>query len=126
MNFVRKKQDYETKKDHSRSIHELKQYSKPNLDDGNRFFDDTKALYSNFTKQSLQNQEEGQRRGFTPKTPGRPPAFVPVTHQQSFGQRSYISLAYTPKRYATKPQTELVQKYKKLKEEEDKLRALKE
>jgi hypothetical protein len=35
-------------------------------------------------------------------------------------------LAYTPKRYATKPQPELVAKYKRLKEEEDRLRALKE
>ena len=56
----------------------------------------------------------------------KPPAFVPVSHDQSFGQRSYISLGYTPKRYATKPQTELVAKYKKLKEEEDRLRVLKE
>ena len=27
--------------------------SKPNLDDGNRFFDDTKALYTSFSKQTL-------------------------------------------------------------------------
>lgn len=37
-----------------------------------------------------------------------------------------MSLAYTPKRYSTKPATEIVVKYKKLKEDEDRLKALKE
>jgi hypothetical protein len=53
MQFVRKKEVYETKKDYGQSIQELKQYSKPNLDDGNRFFDDTTALYTSFSKQTL-------------------------------------------------------------------------
>lgn len=34
------KVSYQTKKDHGTSLRELKEYSKPNLDDGNRFFDD--------------------------------------------------------------------------------------
>jgi hypothetical protein len=40
MEFVKSKRSYEAKKDHGQSLQELKGFSKPNLDDGNRFFDD--------------------------------------------------------------------------------------
>ena len=53
MQFVQKKESYETKKDYGKSIAELKQHSKPNLDDGNRFFDDNAAIYANFSKSPL-------------------------------------------------------------------------
>lgn len=51
MEFVKQKQSYEVKKDHGQSLGELKAYSKPNLDDGNRFFDDNTELYKSFTQQ---------------------------------------------------------------------------
>ena len=48
MNFVKSKIGFEGKKDYGQSLQELKAYNKPNLDDGNRFFDDVQNLYENF------------------------------------------------------------------------------
>jgi len=37
-NFVKSKKSYQVKKDHATSINDLKTFTKPNLDDGNRFY----------------------------------------------------------------------------------------
>ena len=42
MSFVKSKVNFESKKDFSTSIGEIKTFSRPNLDEGNRFFEDTR------------------------------------------------------------------------------------
>lgn len=79
MNFVKKKQSYQAQKDHGMSLTQLKEHSKPNLDDGNRFFEDNKELYASFSQSALL-KEDGKKSGFRPKSSNKPPAFVPVTH----------------------------------------------
>ena len=46
-----------------------------------------------------------------------------VTHEIGFGQRSYVSLDYMPKRYNTRAKSAIATKYRKLREEEKKLKA---
>ena len=40
-----------------------------------------------------------------------------VTHDIGFGQRSYVSLDYMPKRYNTRAKSAIANKYRLLKEE---------
>lgn len=97
---------------------ELKTFSRPNLDQGNRFFEDTKNILSEFNpgSQTL-NQEHQKVNNFSgyKKHPVQNPNFVAVTHQAPFGSRSYNSLEYTPKKYNTRPKTAVAQKYKQIK-----------
>ena len=40
MKFVKSKMGFEGKKEYGQNLQELKSYNKPNLDNGNRFYDD--------------------------------------------------------------------------------------
>jgi len=42
---VKSKINFQTKKEYGTTLGELKTFGRPNLDDGNRFFDDNKLLY---------------------------------------------------------------------------------
>ena len=48
LQFARSKMEYEEKKEYGTSIDELKTFSRPNLDDGNRFYEDNKRLREEF------------------------------------------------------------------------------
>jgi hypothetical protein len=42
--MIKSKAGFEKNKDHATSINDLKTFAKPNLDDGNRFFEDNLAM----------------------------------------------------------------------------------
>ena len=44
MGFVKRSAGYQAQKDHGRTLDELKKFGKPNLDDGNRFFEDNRQM----------------------------------------------------------------------------------
>lgn len=46
--MIKSKAVYEKEKDYARSINDLKRFHKPNLDDGNRFFEDNLQLMSKY------------------------------------------------------------------------------
>lgn len=46
--FVEKKANFQTKKQYGTTLDELKTFARPNLDDGNRFYEDNRVLYGKF------------------------------------------------------------------------------
>ena len=50
------------KKEYSTNIHELKTFARPNLDDGNRFFDDNLGLISKFGPSMISKIQEAQEK----------------------------------------------------------------
>ena len=53
--------------DHGRTLGELKRFSKPNLDDGNRFYDDNKMLVTSFSHTAI-TADKPTYLGFYPKS----------------------------------------------------------
>jgi proline dehydrogenase len=46
----KRKSTFEVTKDHGRTPEEIKRFSKPNLDEGNRYFEDNRRVYENFAQ----------------------------------------------------------------------------
>ncbi len=60
MSVAKSKANFEKKKDYSTSISELKTFARPNLDDGNRFFEDNRKLLEMFSGSITQNMTQYQ------------------------------------------------------------------
>ena len=57
MSFVKSKVNFESKKDFSTTIGEIKTFSRPNLDENNRFFEDNRTLYTKFSLMKSPGEE---------------------------------------------------------------------
>lgn len=110
--IVVQKPDFSKKQDHSTTLEGLKSFTKPNLDEGNRFFEDNRELFSKFG-----HPEPAKVNNFSRKQERQVPKFVPVTHEAPFGSRSYITLGYTPKKYNVRPRTAVTKKYQQIRKD---------
>lgn len=117
--LAKSKASFQQKKDHSTSINELRTFSKPNLDDGNRFFDDNRKLLELFSGSVTQNMAKYQHQGDKQnnfsgysKHFKQQPKFIPVTYEPPKCTRSYQTMGYTPKTFSGRPQTAIQSKYK--------------
>lgn len=45
MSFVKNKSEFQKKKEFGATLDELKTFSRPNLDEGNRFYEDTQQIF---------------------------------------------------------------------------------
>lgn len=110
--MIQSKAVYERSKDFATSINDLKTFAKPNLDDGNRFFDDNLKLMQKYG-QGMVPAGTQQRSGFKPYKTKKSEAVVDVTNRLTTHTRSYrFQGGYTPKIYATRPKTAAYLKFK--------------
>lgn len=79
MQFAKSKISYEEKKEYGTSIEELKTFSRPNLDDGNRFYEDNKQLREEFGPERSAITKP-RRTGFKPYKGRKPIETVQVTN----------------------------------------------
>ena len=56
ISFVKNKSEFQKKKEFGATLDELKTFSRPNLDEGNRFYEDTRNIYSEFNQSMTSSQ----------------------------------------------------------------------
>ena len=84
----------------------MKTFSKPNLDDGNRFYDDNLKLREKYAHADVLASSGYNASGFKPYASKKSIGTVKVTDTATKSTRSYRTLGgYTPKNYATKART---------------------
>ena len=94
--MIKSKAIYQKQKDHATSIADLKKFSKPNLDDGNRYFDDNLNLRNKFSRFEHPVSEVKTKQEYSKERP----------QAASYrGERNVAAKGYTPKLYAGRPVT---------------------
>lgn len=83
--MIKSKSVYEKNKDHASTIADLKKFSKPNLDDGNRFFEDNLILRNKYNE----GISTASSTGFRPYQTRKAEAVVQVTGHVTQNSRSY-------------------------------------
>jgi hypothetical protein len=127
LKFAKSKTTFQEKKDHGQTITELKTFTKPNLDDGNRFYDDNLQLQSTYGDVDANHTRSvytavKNTRGNSFKAYKGPHAVsgVDVIDVANKSTRSYRSSnGYMPKNYTTRPRTAALQRLQKKKEENE-------
>ena len=62
--MVQSKVGFKTNKDHGTTLDAVRSFNKPNLDDGNRFYNDNLSIYKSFT--SMKRELIPDERGLLP------------------------------------------------------------
>ena len=86
--MIKSKAVYERNKDHATTINDLKTFAKPNLDDGNRFFQDNLELREKYGSGAFAITKSDQT-GFRPYKTMKSEGVVEVTKYLTQNTRGY-------------------------------------